>query len=502
MCVSPRARSFLLPRVLVLLHVLMFVHVRSVVALSRTPVFTHPVAAQRVATSTLSLSGASVARPSAKKVGRPSAKGVAKGAIRRAAEATHSNAQGRLQGRSQSTAQGTAQGSGRGGGARRRSKGAAPAKSRGVRSFVDGLEHTRLLEHSEEIQLAKAVQTLRRAEQTLHTLRDQPDSACAYFPAGASLLGVRPRQGTNTAADADADAADAGPSAASARAATAEWARALNLTVAELTRAVSEGREAESRIVASNTGLVYNTVRVYKNSGRRIENMGTSEQDLMQEGCIALIKAAEKFDVSLGLRFSTYATFWVKAAVRNAFQTQSRTIRLPQRVQNTYGKIRRASNELSAQSNERPSDHQVSAYMEDRSLTPEKIREVVNTVSRRTRSLDAALRGGDVDVTLADFVRDERLASQTMVVQSMLQADLHKLFEKYLAPEERQVLTLRFGLEDGQARTVRGVGEALGLSHAAAKQRLFAALTKLRKPHVAVALRAYANDAEDDEVAP
>jgi len=225
-----------------------------------------------------------------------------------------------------------------------------------------------------------------------------------------------------------------------------------------------DGQEAKERIVKSNVRLVGAEIQSLKNRrGGRLPGT-SSEADMVQEGCIALIKAAQGFDVSLGCRFSTYATLWVKAALRKVLQEQSRTIRVPSRVQDSYSKIKRAESELIARSGKlEPSDDDVAEYL-DHALSPEKIRHIVKAVQARTSSLDAP-RGGDGgtdDRNMVDTIEDSgRALIEDSVVVRMLRADLRKTMEDHLTPDERAVVSLRFGLEDGATRTVRGCGEAL-----------------------------------------
>jgi len=275
--------------------------------------------------------------------------------------------------------------------------------------------------------------------------------------------------------------------------------------VAELRVQLREGRLARERIVVSNMGLVGGLVQQLKrSSGGRIDT-GTSEADLVQEGCISLLRAAERFDVSMGVRFSTYATFWVRAAIKRAVHEQTRVVRLPSRVHHTFGKIKRATDLLAAQAvpgREAVTDELVSAELRASSgvnLSPQKIRQVIDQVRTRPTSLDTRLKS-DADATVLDLLVDDRTRIEADVVQNALRADLAALMRRHLHHTEARVITLRFGLEDGTSRTIRQVGEALDIPYATAKNILFSALTKMRKPHVAKALRDYL--AGDDQAAP
>ena len=284
-----------------------------------------------------------------------------------------------------------------------------------------------------------------------------------------------------------------------------EWAAAANVSVAELRQQLRAGKRARERIVASNLGLVGYAIRLLKrSSGGRIDE-GTTEADLLQEGCIALLHAAEGFDVSLGVRFGTYATFWVRAAIKRALQEQTRIVRLPSRVQNTYGQIMRATDALSrgqsssAGGSQLPSDNAISEKLEEGGvkLSPQKVRQIIGQVRVRPTSLDRTLdrrggKGDDDGTTVGDLVRDaSKPPPEREMIEDSLRTDLGKVMAKHLREDEAKVLTLRFGLADGASRTVRQVSEETGLTYARTKHVLFSALSKLRKPHVAVALRDY-----------
>jgi len=284
------------------------------------------------------------------------------------------------------------------------------------------------------------------------------------------------------------DTLDEAPPAATA--ALIGWAAAANVSVHQLCVSVREGRDAERRIVASNVGLVGSAIKHLKRRSGGMIDKGTSEQDLMQEGCVSLIKAAERFDVSLGLRFSTYANFWIQAALKKVLDEQSRTIRLPTRLQTTYRKIKRATDELTARTNRVPSEEEISEHL-DYALSAQKVRQVMSHVRTRTTSLDSSLSHKDESLTLADYIEDKRETVQANVVQSMLRKDLDTLMKRYLKPQEIRVLELRFGIHDGEGRTVRRVSEELGLPYRSVQHLLWTGLSKMRKPHVASALREY-----------
>lgn len=187
------------------------------------------------------------------------------------------------------------------------------------------------------------------------------------------------------------------------------------------------------------------------------------------------------------------ATYWIRNALTRTIREQSRTIRLPSRVQTVYAKIVRAKEELRAGAAFNPTDEEVAALVGD--ISAAKVRQVVELVNRRATSLDAP--SGD-DLTVGDFLPDERAeTAQAEMVQSMLQRDLQSVMTRYLTEEEAKVVQMRFGLGgSGETMAVKEVGEALGLSFHRVKNVLFAALSKLRKPHVSLVLRDYVGDEE------
>ena len=383
----------------------------------------------------------------------------------------------------------------------RQSRGKGGGRQDATRALTDYLgtfeekgTKKRLLEHGEEIMLAKRVQRLKELEVLYSELAGNRSAAVV-----AEMQLQHGRDGGGDVLEEsviDAIYAEGGAS-------RGEWADAANVSVSELRVELRDGRLARERIVTSNIGLVGSLVQQLKrSSGGRIDS-GTTEQDLIQEGCISLLRAAERFDVSLGIRFSTYATFWVKAAIRHALREQSRTIRLPARVHNNYGRIQRATNaiaEKSSGSRDGINEDMVSAELlaSGVELKPQKIRQVLEFVKTRPSSLDARLKDGDDGATVLDLVVDDSTRIEAEVVQNMLQADLSKLMSKHLRHDETKVLDLRFGLSDGKARTVRQVGEEMGVPYATTKHMLFTALSKMRKPHVAVALRDYLSSADPD----
>ena len=429
-----------------------------------------------------------------------------------------SPARGKGRGPGRSSDNQSTSGGGGGGRNRRRSSNKRSSASDALSSFVRTIEPKRLLEHAEEIQLAGAIQRLKDLEDLYTELshRDASDGTsisvfqqqCARRfrkpPTHFHCVPLLSQSHTTSCDQLPTSVVRAAHCRSAVEAILAEggfsreeWAAAANLTVPELRTQLREGKLARETIVERNVGLVGNLVQQLKrSSGGRLDS-GITEADLVQEGCISLLRAAERFDVSMGVRFGTYATFWAKAAIKRALHEQTRVVRLPSRVQNTYGKIKRATDLLSAQEGvdvTDVTDDDVSTELmaSGVKLSPQRVRQTIEHVRKRPSSLDASL-GGDGKSTVLDLVVDHNTDIEAGVIQSMLQSDLRKVMQRHLRAEEISVLSLRFGLEDGTSRTIRQVGEELDISYSTTKHLLFTGLNKLRKPHVALALRDYAS---------
>lgn len=241
--------------------------------------------------------------------------------------------------------------------------------------------------------------------------------------------------------------------------------------VRDLHQLVREGKTAKNRFVEANLLLCAKTAR-------RFMGRGLDFPDLIQEGNLGLIKAVEKFDYTKGFKFSGYATPWIEQSIRRGIGDKGRDIRIPVYMVENVNKLRRVRIELGRELNRQPTDLEVAAELE---ITPEKVREWTE-ISQPIASLNTLV--GDGDNELGDLFADTSVDVSATAVDSQEKEALTKALETQLTSIERDTIRLRFGLQDGVARTLDQVAELLGYQREYIRQIQERAIKKLRDPDV------------------
>ena len=245
-------------------------------------------------------------------------------------------------------------------------------------------------------------------------------------------------------------------------------------------------KQSRDHLTSANLRLVVSIARKY------INQAGMGLLDLVQEGNAGLIRAVDKFEYERGFKFSTYATWWIRQAIQRGLADQSRTIRIPVHMVETMGRVARVVRELSTQLGREPTNAEIAAALPDETpaMTPQRVEEI-RKLGREPVSLQSPV-GDEGDAELGELIPDEDAVSPLDVVADRMRREQIEHVLDSLDGREQRVLRLRFGLDDGHARTLEEVGREFGLTRERIRQIEVQALRKLRHPSRSRKLREFA----------
>jgi RNA polymerase primary sigma factor len=276
-----------------------------------------------------------------------------------------------------------------------------------------------------------------------------------------------------------------------------EWAAACGTSVGDLRRVLLQGQQAREALVSANTGLVTNIAKRHyyalKTATEAGGGVGTilTLADMIQEGNLGLMEAAERYEPEKGFRFSTYATWWVRQRILRSISDSSRTIRLPAHVHSTLQKINKMKTEVKREMGREPSLPELASHLE---MTEEKLQMYTDS-SRNVVSLELPLRSGgslkDDRRTIGDTLASDAPTPEEDAEADYLRRDILATMDNALTEMENQVIVQRFGLEDGKPRTVSETAERLAISRDRVRLVEARALNKLRHPQRNYRLKEY-----------
>ncbi|KAJ0235976.1 RNA polymerase sigma factor sigB [Hirschfeldia incana] len=247
-----------------------------------------------------------------------------------------------------------------------------------------------------------------------------------------------------------------------------QWASAAGVDQKTLRKRINHGTQCKDRMIKSNIRLVISIAKNYQGAGMNL-------QDLVQEGCRGLVRGAEKFDATKGFKFSTYAHWWIKQAVRKSLSDQSRMIRLPfHMVEATY-RVKEARKQLYSETGQQPNNEEVA---EATGLSMKRLMAVLLS-PKPPRSLDQKI-GINLNLKPSEVISDpEAETSEDILIKQFMREDLDKVLDS-LSTREKQVIRWRFGMEDGRMKTLQEIGETMGVSRERVRQIESSAFRKLK----------------------
>lgn len=308
-----------------------------------------------------------------------------------------------------------------------------------VRWYLQLIAHDRLLRADEEVELGRQIRSLMEWQRQRETLAD--------------TIGREPSND--------------------------ELADFIDADRAEFARNLADAKRAKERMIVCNLRLVVSIAKRYLNRGMPLS-------DLIQEGTLGLIRACEKFDADRGFKFSTYATWWVRQAVSRSIADQSRTIRLPVHLYDTITSIRRATKFLCTELGRPPTESEIAEYCD---ITLEKLR-ATRVNMQAALPLDSPLSGMDDGLCLSDIIESQDESPEDRVESSLLRDDLEHVVNS-LTPRERDIVRMRYGLDDGRAKTLEEIGRVFAVTKERVRQIETKALRKLRHPYRSAVLKEY-----------